>query len=178
MSKCCNTNRMRKMRGLETGASKGGNDPAFGCRASEDALVVPALWLQQVEHSRIKTRSVRDAELIGIRNTTDRNGDLHEQVQDRKRYQSNQPREVASNNRKPQDRQELRATRRRSDARELRITSSSAKCWTSVCAILLASRLTGRCFMANAKGSPNLQALPTSPSLAQTLVIRQNIVQP
>src|ERR1700730_8971699 len=27
MSKCCNTNRMRKMRGLEMGASKGGNDP-------------------------------------------------------------------------------------------------------------------------------------------------------
>src|SRR5580704_2645903 len=59
--------------------------------------------------------------------------------------------------------------RRRSDARELRITSSSAKCWTSVCAILLASRLTGRWYMANAKGLPNLQALPTSPSLAQTL---------
>src|ERR1700674_521759 len=37
-----------------------------------------------------------------------------------------------------------RTTRRKSDARELRITSSSAKCWTSVCAILLASRLTGR----------------------------------
>src|SRR5580700_1660703 len=51
----------------------------------------------------------------------------------------------------------------------LRITSSSAKCWTSVCAILLASRLTGRWYMANAKGLPNLQALPTSPSLAQTL---------
>jgi hypothetical protein len=56
-----------------------------------------------------------------------------------------------------------------SDARELPITSSSAKCWTSVCAILLASRLTGRWFMANAKASPNLQALPTSPSPAQTL---------
>jgi formate hydrogenlyase transcriptional activator len=51
----------------------------------------------------------------------------------------------------------------------LRITSSSAKCWTSVCAILLASRLTGRWYMANAKGLPNLQALPTSPSPAQTL---------
>jgi formate hydrogenlyase transcriptional activator len=51
----------------------------------------------------------------------------------------------------------------------LRITFSSAKCWTSVCAILLASRLTGRWYMANAKGSPNLQALPTSPSPAQTL---------
>jgi hypothetical protein len=25
---------------------KGGNDPAFGCRASWDALVVPALWVQ------------------------------------------------------------------------------------------------------------------------------------
>ena len=24
---------------------KGGNDPAFGCRASANALVVPALWL-------------------------------------------------------------------------------------------------------------------------------------
>jgi hypothetical protein len=23
---------------------KGGNDPAFGCRALSDALVVPALW--------------------------------------------------------------------------------------------------------------------------------------
>jgi len=51
----------------------------------------------------------------------------------------------------------------------LRITSSSAKCWTSVCAILLASRLTGRWYMANAKGLPNLQTLPTSPSPAQTL---------
>jgi hypothetical protein len=30
-----------------------------------------------------------------------------------------------------------------------------AKCWTSFCAILLASRLTGRWYMANAKGSPN-----------------------
>ncbi len=44
-----------------------------------------------------------------------------------------------------------------------------AKCWTSVCAILLASRLTGRWYMANAKGSPNLQALPTSPFPGQTL---------
>ena len=25
---------------------KGGNDPAFGCRALSDALVVPALWVQ------------------------------------------------------------------------------------------------------------------------------------
>jgi PAS domain S-box-containing protein len=37
------------------------------------------------------------------------------------------------------------------------------------CAILLASRLTGRWFMADAKASPNLEALPTSPSSAQTL---------
>jgi hypothetical protein len=29
--------------------AKGGNDPAFGCRASADTLVVPALWLQRVE---------------------------------------------------------------------------------------------------------------------------------
>jgi hypothetical protein len=29
---------------------KGGNDPAFGCRALSDALVVPALWVQSVEH--------------------------------------------------------------------------------------------------------------------------------
>jgi hypothetical protein len=43
------------------------------------------------------------------------------------------------------------------------------KTQTSICAILLASRLTGRWFMANAKASPNLQALPTSPSPAQTL---------
>jgi len=50
---------------------KGGNDPAFGCHALSDALVVPALWVQSVEHSRIKTRSVRDAELIGIRNAKD-----------------------------------------------------------------------------------------------------------
>jgi len=59
--------------------------------------------------------------------------------------------------------------RQASDARELRSTSWPVKCRTSVCAILLASRLTGRWFMANPKGSPNLQALPTSPSLAQTL---------
>ena len=26
----------------------GGNDPAFGCRALSDALVVPALWVQSV----------------------------------------------------------------------------------------------------------------------------------
>ena len=45
----------------------GGNDRAFGCRASVDALVVPALWLLRVEHSRIETRSVRYPELIGIR---------------------------------------------------------------------------------------------------------------
>ena len=44
-----------------------------------------------------------------------------------------------------------------------------AKCGTSVCAILLASRLKGRWFMAKAKASSNLQALPTSPSLAHTL---------
>ena len=50
-----------------TNRPKGGNDPAFGCRASSDALVVPALWLQRVEHSRIETRSVRYPELIGIR---------------------------------------------------------------------------------------------------------------
>src|SRR5579864_1459047 len=55
------------------------------------------------------------------------------------------------------------------DARELRSTSWPVKCRTSVCAILLASRLTGRWFMANAKASSNLQALPTSTSLAQTL---------
>src|SRR5580698_7372704 len=59
--------------------------------------------------------------------------------------------------------------RQASDARELRSTSWPVKCRTSVCAILLASRLTGRWYMANPKGSPNLQALPTSPSLAQTL---------
>jgi PAS domain S-box-containing protein len=59
--------------------------------------------------------------------------------------------------------------RRASDARELHSTSWSVKCLTSVCAILLGSRLTGRRFMANAKASSNLQALPTSPSLAQTL---------
>jgi PAS domain S-box-containing protein len=41
--------------------------------------------------------------------------------------------------------------------------------WTSVCAILRASRQTGTWFMANAKGPPDLEALPTSPSLAQTL---------
>src|SRR5216684_5629924 len=43
------------------------------------------------------------------------------------------------------------------------------KAWTCVCAILLASRLTGGWFMANAKASLNLQALPTSPAPAQTL---------
>jgi formate hydrogenlyase transcriptional activator len=43
------------------------------------------------------------------------------------------------------------------------------KCWTSDCAILLASRLTSGWFMANAKAAPNLQSLPTSPSPAQTL---------
>ena len=47
--------------------AKGGNDPAFGCRASVDALVVPALWLYRMEHGRIETRSVRYPELIGIR---------------------------------------------------------------------------------------------------------------
>ena len=36
--------------------SKGGNDPAFGCRASGDALVVPALSLRKVEHRKIETR--------------------------------------------------------------------------------------------------------------------------
>ena len=46
---------------------KGGNDAALGCRAPTDALVVPALWLSKVEHSRIKTRSARYPELIGIR---------------------------------------------------------------------------------------------------------------
>jgi hypothetical protein len=46
---------------------KGGNDPAFSCRASGDALVVPALWLWRVQHSRIETRSVRYPELVGIR---------------------------------------------------------------------------------------------------------------
>jgi len=40
---------------------------------------------------------------------------------------------------------------------------------TCVCAILLASQLTSGWFMANAMASPNLQALPTSPSPAQTL---------
>src|SRR5258708_21654962 len=43
------------------------------------------------------------------------------------------------------------------------------KGWTSVCAILLASRLTGGWFMANPKASPNLETLPTSPPLVQTL---------
>src|ERR1700728_2876880 len=47
--------------------------------------------------------------------------------------------------------------------------SRRAKCGKSVCAILLASRLKGRWFMAKAKASSNLQALPTSPSLAHTL---------
>ena len=37
----------------------------------------------------------------------------------------------------------------------------------------LASRLTGRWFMASAKASPNLRALPTSPSRAQTLPIEE-----
>jgi hypothetical protein len=46
---------------------KGGNDPALGCRASADALVVPALWPQRVERSRIETRSVRYPELIEFR---------------------------------------------------------------------------------------------------------------
>jgi hypothetical protein len=31
--------------GLRMLPAKGGNDPALGCRASVDALVVPALWL-------------------------------------------------------------------------------------------------------------------------------------
>src|ERR1700723_1032464 len=47
--------------------------------------------------------------------------------------------------------------------------SRRAKCRKSVCAILLASRLKGRWFMAKAKASSKLQALPTSPSLAHTL---------
>src|ERR1700722_5904785 len=47
--------------------------------------------------------------------------------------------------------------------------SRRAKCGKSVCAILLASRLKGRWFMAKAKASSNVQALPTSPSLAHTL---------
>src|SRR3984885_12614621 len=47
--------------------------------------------------------------------------------------------------------------------------SRRAKCGKSACAILLASRLKGRWFMAKAKASSNLQALPTSPSLAHTL---------
>jgi hypothetical protein len=51
---------------------KGGNDPAFGCRAPRAALVVPALWLQRLEHSRIETRSVRYPELIGIRHVQGR----------------------------------------------------------------------------------------------------------
>ena len=32
------------MKRSRTKLAKGGNDPAFGCRASADALVVPALW--------------------------------------------------------------------------------------------------------------------------------------
>lgn len=39
---------------------KGGNDPAFGCRASPDALVVPALWVQSLEQNKIRTRSKPD----------------------------------------------------------------------------------------------------------------------
>ena len=46
---------------------KGGNDPSLGCRAPWAALVVPALWLHRLEHSRIETKSVRYPELIGIR---------------------------------------------------------------------------------------------------------------
>jgi hypothetical protein len=37
--------RIAKEHGLGTNRPKGGNDPALGCRASADALVVPALWL-------------------------------------------------------------------------------------------------------------------------------------
>src|SRR5260370_10916390 len=41
--------------------------------------------------------------------------------------------------------------------------------WVCVCAILLVSQLTSGWFMANAKASPNLQALPTSPFPVQSL---------
>src|SRR5260370_19067658 len=41
--------------------------------------------------------------------------------------------------------------------------------WVCVCVILLVSQLTSGWFMANAKASPNLQALPTSPFPVQSL---------
>src|SRR6202011_5677087 len=57
----------------------------------------------------------------------------------------------------------------RSDFRRAARLFFVGKGWTSVCAILLASRLTGGWFMANAKALPNLETLPTSPPLVQTL---------
>jgi hypothetical protein len=64
MNNYCDTNRMRKMRGLEMCTAKGGNDPASGCRARKYALVVPALWLPKLEHNRITNRSIQNLERI------------------------------------------------------------------------------------------------------------------
>jgi hypothetical protein len=66
MNNCCDTNRMRKMRGLEMCTAKGGNDPASGCRARKYGLVVPALWLPKLEHNRITNRSVQNLERIKL----------------------------------------------------------------------------------------------------------------
>ncbi len=58
------TNQMHSACGLRMLPAKGGNDPASGCRASADALVVPALCLESAEQNQIILRSVWHLELI------------------------------------------------------------------------------------------------------------------
>jgi hypothetical protein len=45
-------------------SAKGGNDPAFGCHASVDALVVPALCLDGAKQNQINRESIRYLEPI------------------------------------------------------------------------------------------------------------------
>ena len=64
------TNQMHSACGLRMLPAKGGNDPAFRCRASGDTLVVPALFLggagSRTDHQRISLASRTDLKLIRI----------------------------------------------------------------------------------------------------------------
>ena len=62
--------------------SKGGNDPAFGCRAWAHALVVPALWLRRVEHGQDRNQISSRCGIDLHRKHQQHYGELHEQVQD------------------------------------------------------------------------------------------------
>lgn len=68
---------------------KGGNDPAFGCRASADALVVPALWLRRVEHGQDRNQISSGYGIDLHRKHQQHYGELYEPVQDRKRREPN-----------------------------------------------------------------------------------------